>query len=74
VARDEDDLAAFADDTEDAVAVHLAQIVDVGRAGLEDAQPEEAEHGHQGEVVRVGRLPRGGQQGLELQMRQAEGG
>jgi hypothetical protein len=56
------------------VAVLLTQIGDVGGTGLEDAQPEEAEHAHQGEIVRVGRLPRGVQQGLELKMRQAEGG
>ena len=39
-----------------------------GPAGFEDPQPEQAEHGHQGEVVAVARLARGREHGLELQM------
>ena len=36
-------------------------------------QAEQAEHGHQGEVARVRRVPGGGEQGLELQVREAQG-
>jgi hypothetical protein len=56
------------------VAVFLAEVAEVGTAGFEDPQTEQAEHGDQGEVVGVGRLPGGGDQGLELQVSQAEGG
>jgi len=65
--RDEDDLGALADHAQDAVAVLLAEVGDVGGAGLEDPQPEQAERGDQGEVLTVGRLA-GGQQRLELQV------
>jgi hypothetical protein len=71
--RDEDDLAAFAAHSQDPVAVLRAQVADAGPAGFEDPQFEQAEEGDQGEVVRVGRQPRGGDQGLELQMTEAEG-
>jgi hypothetical protein len=72
--RDEDDLAALAADAKDAVAVFLAEVADVGAAGFEDPQPEQAEHGDQREVVRVGRLPCAGDQGFELEVAQPEGG
>ena len=49
-----DDLVALAVDAQDAVAVDLAEALDVGAGGLEDPQPEEAEHRDQGEVVEVG--------------------
>ncbi|WP_328414610.1 hypothetical protein OG470_20640 [Micromonospora sp. NBC_00389] len=68
--RNEDDFAALAADAKDAVAVFLSEVTDVGAAGFEDPQPEQAEHGDQREVVRVGRLPCGGDQGLELQVTQ----
>ena len=71
--RDQDDLVAFAVDPQDAVAVFLAEVVDVGAAGFEDPQPEQAEHGDQGEVVGVGRVAGGGEHRLELQMGQPEG-
>jgi hypothetical protein len=72
--RDQDDLAALAPHAQDAVAVFFSEVVDVGAAGFEDPQPEQAEHRDQGEVVGVGRLPGGGDQGLELQVPEAEGG
>ena len=53
--RDQDDLVALAVHAQDAVAVLLAEVVDVGAGGFEDPQPEQAEHGDQGEVVRVRR-------------------
>ena len=56
------------------MAVFLAEVADAGPAGFEDPQSERAEEGDQGEVVRVGRQPRGGDQGLELQMTEAEVG
>ena len=37
-------------------------------------RPSRPEHGDQGEVVRVGRVAGGGEHGLELQMRQPQGG
>ncbi|WP_406081373.1 hypothetical protein [Micromonospora sp. NBC_00858] len=64
--RDEDDFAALAEDAKDAVAVFLAEVADVGAAGFADPQPKESEHGDQREVVRVGRLSCGGNQGFEL--------
>ena len=50
-----DDLVALAAHAQDAVAVFLAEVGDVGAAGFEDPQAEQPEHGDQGEVVRVGR-------------------
>ena len=46
--RDEDDLAAFAEDAQDAVAVFLAEVVDVGAGGFEDPQAEQAEQARPG--------------------------
>jgi hypothetical protein len=67
-------LVPFADHPEHPVAVLLAEVGDVGGAGLEDPQPEQAECGDQGEVVVVGRLAGRGQQRFELQVGQPEGG
>jgi hypothetical protein len=50
------------------VAVLLAQIADAGPARFEDPEPEQAEERDKGEVVRIARQPRGGDQGFELQM------
>jgi hypothetical protein len=58
---------------QDAVAVFLAQVADAGAARLEDSQTEQSQERDQGEVVRVGGLPGGGDQGLELQVPQPEG-
>jgi hypothetical protein len=71
--RDQDDLAAFAADPQDPVAVLLAEVADVRTGGLEDAQAQQPEHGDQGEVVPVGGLAGGGERGLELQVREPEG-
>lgn len=54
------------------MAVFFAQVADAGCAGFEDSQPEQAEEGDQGEVVRVGRQAGVGDQGFELQMTEAE--
>ena len=56
------------------VAVLLAEVGDIGASGFEDPQAQQAEHGHQRKVVRVGRFPGGGEQGLELQVGEPEGG
>ncbi len=56
------------------MAVLLAEVADVRSAGFEDPQSEEAEYGDQCEVVDVGRQSCGGDQGLELQVPEAEGG
>jgi hypothetical protein len=49
--RDQDDLGAFAAYSQDPVTVFLAEIGDVRAGGLEDPQAEQAEHGHQCEVI-----------------------
>ena len=67
-------LAALPCDAEHPVAVFLAEVGDVGAGGLEDPQPEQAEHRDQGEVVEVGRLAGRGEQRLELQVGQPQGG
>jgi hypothetical protein len=36
-------------------------------------QAEQAEHGHQGEIARVRRVPGRGEQGLELQVGESQG-
>ena len=56
------------------MAVFLTEVGDVRPTGFEDPQPEQAEERDQGEVIRIGRQPRGGQQRLELQMPEAQGG
>ncbi len=66
-------LSALAAHSQDPVAVLLAEVLDVGAGGLEDAQPEEAEHGDQGEVAVVDRVAGGGQDRFELQVGQAQG-
>ena len=70
---DEDGLAAFAEDAQDAVAVFFAEVGDVQAGGFEDPQTEQSEQADQREVVPVGRLPGGGQQRLQLQVGQPEG-
>ncbi len=51
--RGENDLAAFAPDLQDPVAVLLAKILNVSPAGFENPKPEKAEHRDQREVVPV---------------------
>src|SRR5262245_42564338 len=46
---DQDDLGAFAAYPQHPVAVLFAEVGDVGCGGLEDPQPEQPEHGNQGE-------------------------
>ena len=46
----------------------FAKVGDVGSGGLEDPKAEQAEHGHQRDVIRVRRLAGGGEQRLELQV------
>jgi hypothetical protein len=70
----QDDLGPFAAHTQHAVAVLFAQVGDVGRCGIEDPQAQEAEHSYQGEVAGIGGLPGRGQQGLELEVGESEGG
>jgi hypothetical protein len=72
--RDLDHLGALAAYAEHPVAVLFTQIADVGAGGFEDPQVEQAEHGHQREVVGVRGFPSGGEQGLELQVGELEGG
>jgi hypothetical protein len=55
------------------VAVFLAKIADIRAGGFEDPQAQQAEHRHQREVVPVSRLAGGGEQSLELQVREPQG-
>jgi hypothetical protein len=70
--RDQRDLVALAEDSQHTVAVHLLEGLDVGARRFENAQAEQTEHGHQSEVVDVGRLVRGREHGLELKVVEAE--
>jgi hypothetical protein len=72
VAADQDDLAALAAHLQDAVAVLFAEVGDSRAGGFEDPQAQQAEHGHQGEVVPVGGLAGCGEQGLELKVGETE--
>ena len=54
------------------MAVLFAEVGDIRAGGLEDPQAQQPQHGDQGEVVPVGGLAGGGQQGLELQVGEAE--
>jgi hypothetical protein len=58
--------AALAAHASHPVAVFLAEVGDAGCAGFEDPQAGQAQKRDQCEVVRVGRQPGGGDQGLEL--------
>jgi len=51
--RDLDHLAALAAHPQHPVAVLLSEVGDVRAGGFEDPQAEQAEHGHQREVIRV---------------------
>jgi hypothetical protein len=72
--RDQDDLGAFPADPQHLVAVFFAEFGDVGAGGFEDPQAEQPEHGHQREVARIRRLAGCGEQGLELQVGEAQVG
>ena len=69
---DQDDLGAFAAHAQDSVAVFFAEAGDVGAGGFEDPQAEQPEHGDQREGLRIGGLAGCGEQGLELQVGEAE--
>ena len=72
--RDLDHFGALAAHAQHPVAVFFTQVGDVGASGFEDPQAEQSEHGHQREVARFRRLPGGGEQRLELQVSEPEGG
>jgi hypothetical protein len=52
--------------------VLFTNVVDIDTAGFEDPQAEQSEHRDQREIEPVLRVPGGGQQRLELQVRQAQ--
>jgi hypothetical protein len=58
---------------QDAVAVFLGQVGDVGAGGFEDAQAGQTQHRDQREVVAVGRPAGGGQDCFELLVPEPEG-
>ena len=70
--RDQDDLGAFATDTQYPVPVLFAKVSEVRTSGFEDPQAEQPEHGHQREVARVRRVPGCGEQGLELKVSESQ--
>ena len=71
---DQDDLGALAAHPQHPVAVLLAKVGDVRAGSFEDPQAQQAEHGDQREVAPVRRVPGGGEQGLELQVGEPQGG
>jgi hypothetical protein len=54
--------------------VLFAEVGDIGAGGFEDPKAQQAGHGQQREVVPVRRFPGGGEQRLELQAGEPEGG
>ena len=50
----------------------FAEVGNIRAGSLEDPQAQQAEHGHEGEVVPVGGLAGCGEQGLELKVRESE--
>jgi hypothetical protein len=72
--RHQNDLGALAADAQHSVAVLLAEVADVCGGGLEDPQAQQAEHGHQREVAQVRRFACCGEESLELQVGEAQGG
>jgi hypothetical protein len=72
--RDQDHFGAFAAGSQDAVAVFLAEVGDVGAGGFEDPQAEQAEHCDEGEVACVRRFAAGGEHCFELQVCESERG
>ncbi len=71
--RYQDDPGPFADNPQDAVAVFFAEVGDIGSGRFEDAQPQQAKHGHQSEVVAVRRFAASGEHRFELQMGEPQG-
>jgi hypothetical protein len=71
--RDQDKLSPFAAHAQYSVAVLFAEVDDVRAGGLEDPQAEQPEHGHQREIAGIDGLAGGGEQGLELQVREPQG-
>lgn len=65
-------LSPLPKDSQHAVSVNFFEGLDVGAGCLEDAQPEEAQHRYQGEVVEVGGLPARGEHGFELEVAEAQ--
>jgi hypothetical protein len=51
--RDQDHPGALPAYPQDPVAVFFAKVGDVAVGGFQDPQAEQAEHGHQSEVIRV---------------------
>ena len=72
--RHEDDSGALADPLQHPVSVFFSEVGDVGSGCFEDPQPEQPQHGDQGEVEPVRGLARCGQHRLKLKVRQTECG
>src|ERR1700733_10950473 len=61
-------------DTQHPVAVLLAKVGDICAGGFEDPQAQQSEHRDEREVAERRRLAGRGEQSLELQVREAQGG
>jgi hypothetical protein len=72
--RGQDDLGAFAAYAQHPVAMLFTQVGDVRSGRLEDPQAQEAEHGYEREVAVDRGLAGRGDQGLELEVGEPEGG
>lgn len=70
--RNKHDLGSFSAYPQHTVAVLFAEIRDFGASGLKDPQAQQAEHGHEGEVVWVRGLAGSCEHCLELKVREPE--
>jgi hypothetical protein len=71
--RDQGRLVALAEHLEHAVTATFSQCGHLGPGRLEDAQPEQPQHGDKREVIPIRRVAPGTQHGLELQVAEPEG-
>ena len=72
--RYQDNLGALAAHAQHPVSMLFPEVGNVCAGGLEDPQAEQPKHGDQREVAWMRRLAGGGEQGLELQVGEAQGG
>jgi hypothetical protein len=72
--RGQNVLLSLAAHQQHSVTALFTYVFDVSSGGFEDPQAEEPEHRHQREVAVLGGVSGRGQDGLELQMGEAQGG
>ena len=71
--RDQHDLAALAAYPKHPVTMFFPEVANVRAGGLEDPKAQQAEHGHQREIIPARGLTGSGQHGLELQVGEPQG-